>query len=148
MATATDALVLVGTQDPRFLGFAVFINVAYWVAMLPELRQYFARLGKNFMPSNEEMAQEWGMGAMIGRMRIDTAYPPFSDGYVGMWTRDPGSASHCPAKHMMACRCFPQCLCASLRSSRPMLHTFPGRRLSSLHRMSSRSSEAALHTSR
>jgi glycerol-3-phosphate acyltransferase PlsY len=56
------------TGDPLFVAYAASINVFYWVAMLPELRQYIETLGKGPMPSSEDMSREWGMGATVGRV--------------------------------------------------------------------------------
>jgi glycerol-3-phosphate acyltransferase PlsY len=58
----------VRTGDPLFVAYAASINVFYWVAMLPELRQYIKTLGQKSMPSNEEMSREWGMGGTVGQV--------------------------------------------------------------------------------
>jgi acyl phosphate:glycerol-3-phosphate acyltransferase len=47
--------------------YMVFANAVYWVAMSPELRQFFQLLGKGTDPSQEELAEFLGMGKRLGR---------------------------------------------------------------------------------
>jgi glycerol-3-phosphate acyltransferase PlsY len=53
--------------DPWTLAYIVFAVGTYFVAMIPELRQYAAMLGHSTDPTNEEIAVEFAMGAGLGR---------------------------------------------------------------------------------
>ncbi len=55
------------TGDPWTLAYIVSVVGMYFVAMLPELRQYAAMLGRSTDPTNEEIAVEFAMGAGLGR---------------------------------------------------------------------------------
>lgn len=57
----------IATGDPWFLAYIVFVDVVYLIAMRPELGQYGAMRGQGTDPSNEEIAEEFGMGAGLGR---------------------------------------------------------------------------------
>lgn len=56
-----------GRGDPAFGAYAVFAVATYLVAMRPELTQYLAMQGGSHEPTNEEIADEFGMGAPLGR---------------------------------------------------------------------------------
>ena len=56
------------THDPAYLAYIVSVNAIFWLAMRPELRQYFELLGKGVDPSSEELAEMWGMGGRFGRL--------------------------------------------------------------------------------
>jgi glycerol-3-phosphate acyltransferase PlsY len=53
--------------DVWTLGYIVFAVGTYFVAMIPELRQYAGMLGRSTDPTNEEIAVEFAMGAGLGR---------------------------------------------------------------------------------
>lgn len=55
------------TGDPALVGYMVFADIVYLFAMRPELSQYFAMRSGHVDPSNEEIADEFGMGAKLGR---------------------------------------------------------------------------------
>lgn len=55
------------TGDPALVAYMVFADAVYLFAMRPELGQYFAMRGDHVDPTNEEIADEFGMGAKLGR---------------------------------------------------------------------------------
>ena len=55
------------TGNPALVGYMVFADLVYLFAMRPELSQYFAMRTGHVDPSNEEIADEFGMGARLGR---------------------------------------------------------------------------------
>jgi glycerol-3-phosphate acyltransferase PlsY len=55
------------TGDPWVLAYIVFVDVAYLLAMRPELGQYAAMRATGSDPTNEEIAVEFAMGASLGR---------------------------------------------------------------------------------
>lgn len=55
------------TGDPALVAYMVFADLVYLFAMRPELGQYFAMRSEHVDPSNEEIADEFGMGAKLGR---------------------------------------------------------------------------------
>ncbi len=57
----------VATADPWIVGYMVFADVVYALAMRPELSQYWRMRGKGTDPTNEEIAIEFGMGRALGR---------------------------------------------------------------------------------
>jgi glycerol-3-phosphate acyltransferase PlsY len=57
---------LVAGSVPMAL-WMVFADAAFAIAMIPELRQYFAMRKLAHDPSNEDIAKEYGMGASLGR---------------------------------------------------------------------------------
>ena len=56
------------TQDPYPLAYILSVNVMYWWAMRPELKQYFELQDKGVEPSAEELADLLGMGRRLGRI--------------------------------------------------------------------------------
>jgi glycerol-3-phosphate acyltransferase PlsY len=56
------------TQDPYHLAYIVSVNAMYWLAMRPELKQYFELRDKGVEPSSEELAGLLGMGGRLGRI--------------------------------------------------------------------------------
>lgn len=56
------------TGDIEPVLYGVFINIAYWIAMMPEIKQYFEFSGQEEAPTQEEMSRFWGMGGAIGRI--------------------------------------------------------------------------------
>jgi glycerol-3-phosphate acyltransferase PlsY len=55
------------TRNPAYLAYATGVNVVYWVAMSPELRQYFRLRESAQIPTQEELAEFLGMGKRLGR---------------------------------------------------------------------------------
>lgn len=53
--------------DPAYVAWIVFAVGFYLVSMLPEIRQYVAMQGGSHPTTNEEVADEFGMGAGLGR---------------------------------------------------------------------------------
>ncbi len=53
------------------LAYIVFVNLVYWYAMSPELKEYFELGKKDINPSQEEIAEFLGMGAKLGHT-LDT----------------------------------------------------------------------------
>lgn len=53
--------------DPALVAYMVVADVVYLVAMRPELSQYVAMRHEHVDPTNEEIADEFGMGARLGR---------------------------------------------------------------------------------
>jgi glycerol-3-phosphate acyltransferase PlsY len=51
------------TGDPWQVGFAVVANALYWVAMIPELRQYFYFKAEGTLPGEQDIAELLGMGS-------------------------------------------------------------------------------------
>ncbi|HSG87043.1 MAG TPA: glycerol-3-phosphate acyltransferase [Candidatus Limnocylindrales bacterium] len=58
---------IAASGDPWTLAYIVVGVGAYFVAMIPELRQYASMLGRSTDPTNEEIAVEFAMGAGLGR---------------------------------------------------------------------------------
>jgi glycerol-3-phosphate acyltransferase PlsY len=56
------------THDIAPVLYMVFINIAYWIAMSPEIKQYFEFADQDEAPTQEELSQFWGMGGAIGRV--------------------------------------------------------------------------------
>jgi glycerol-3-phosphate acyltransferase PlsY len=56
------------THDLPPVVYMVFVNAVYWIAMLPEIRQYFKFQGQDQAPTQEEMSRFWGMGGQVGRV--------------------------------------------------------------------------------
>lgn len=57
----------VTTGDPALVAYMVFADAVYLLAMRPELGQYFAMRHEHVDPTNEEIADEFGMGSRLGR---------------------------------------------------------------------------------
>ncbi len=57
----------IATGDPALVAYMVFADLVYLVAMRPELAQYWAMRSEHTDPTNEEIADEFGMGAKLGR---------------------------------------------------------------------------------
>ena len=57
----------IATGDPALVAYMVFADLVYLVAMRPELTQYWAMRSEHTDPTNEEIADEFGMGAKLGR---------------------------------------------------------------------------------
>jgi glycerol-3-phosphate acyltransferase PlsY len=57
----------VATGDPWTVGYMVFADAVYLLAMRPELGQYGAMRTHGTDPTNEEIAIEFGMGQSLGR---------------------------------------------------------------------------------
>jgi glycerol-3-phosphate acyltransferase PlsY len=57
----------VTTGDPAAVAFMVSVLGMWAVAMLPELRQYAAMVRLPNAPTNEQVVQEYGMSARLGR---------------------------------------------------------------------------------
>ena len=55
------------TGDPAAVAFMVSVLAMWAVAMLPELRQYAAMVSLPNAPTNEQVVQEYGMSARLGR---------------------------------------------------------------------------------
>lgn len=53
--------------DPALVAYMVFADAVYLFAMRPELSQYFGMRHDQVDPTNEEIADEFGMGARLGR---------------------------------------------------------------------------------
>jgi hypothetical protein len=56
------------THDLPPVVYMVFVNAVYWIAMLPEIGQYFEFKGQDQAPTQEEMSRFWGMGGRVGRV--------------------------------------------------------------------------------
>ena len=52
------------TQDFTKLGFTLVANALFWIAMLPELKQYFHLRKTGELPDEEEVAEFMGMGGV------------------------------------------------------------------------------------
>ncbi len=57
----------VTTGEPTFVAYMVFADLVYLFAMRPELGQYLSMRTEHVDPTNEEIADEFGMGASLGR---------------------------------------------------------------------------------
>jgi hypothetical protein len=55
-------------RDWPHLAYGMGVNGLYWVAMRPELSQYFEMRDQGAEPSQEELAELMGMGSGLGRM--------------------------------------------------------------------------------
>ena len=55
------------TGDPAAVAFMVAVLAMWAIAMLPELRQYAAMVSLPNPPTNEQVVQEYGMSARLGR---------------------------------------------------------------------------------
>lgn len=56
------------THDFAPVLYVAFVNIVYWIAMLPEIRQYFKFRGQEQSPTQEELSRFWGMGGHVGRI--------------------------------------------------------------------------------
>ena len=54
-------LICFRTQDLVQLGFVLFANALFWIALLPELKQYFHLRKIGGLPDKEEVAEFMGM---------------------------------------------------------------------------------------
>jgi hypothetical protein len=55
-------------HDWAYVAYMAFVNVIYWVAMTPDLKQYFQFKDAAIDPTQEELAEFLGMGARLGRL--------------------------------------------------------------------------------
>jgi hypothetical protein len=55
------------TGDPAAVAFMVSVLAMWAIAMLPEFRQYAAMIRLPNAPTNEQVVQEYGMSASLGR---------------------------------------------------------------------------------
>lgn len=55
-------------QDWRYVAYMIFVNVVYWIAMAPDLKQYFQFKDEAIDPTQEELAGFLGMGERLGRL--------------------------------------------------------------------------------
>jgi len=55
-------------HDWAYVAYMAFVNVIYWVAMTPDLKQYFQFKDAAIDPTQEELAGFLGMGARLGRL--------------------------------------------------------------------------------
>jgi hypothetical protein len=53
--------------SPWYLGYAVFVVGAYFIALRPELAQYARMIRAGTDPTNEEIAGVFAMGRRLGR---------------------------------------------------------------------------------
>jgi glycerol-3-phosphate acyltransferase PlsY len=56
------------TGDWAYLAYIIFINLVYWISMMPELKQAFDLQAEGEMPSQQELASFLGMGESLGRV--------------------------------------------------------------------------------
>ncbi|MBD3287281.1 hypothetical protein GF337_00620 [candidate division KSB1 bacterium] len=56
------------THNLWYLAYIVFVNIMYWYAMRREIRQYFQLRDAGEEPTQEDIAQLWGMGSRLGNM--------------------------------------------------------------------------------
>jgi glycerol-3-phosphate acyltransferase PlsY len=54
-------------NDPLHILYAVVVNIIYWTAMIPELKQFFKILKDGGLSSQEEIAGDMAMGKELGR---------------------------------------------------------------------------------
>ena len=55
-------------HDWAYVAYMAFVNVIYWIAMTPDLKQYFQFKDAAIDPTQEELAEFLGMGARLGRL--------------------------------------------------------------------------------
>jgi glycerol-3-phosphate acyltransferase PlsY len=51
-----------------YVAYMIFVNVVYWIAMTPDLKQYFQFKDAAIDPTQEELAGFLGMGVRLGRL--------------------------------------------------------------------------------
>lgn len=56
------------TGDWAYLAYIIFVNLVYWISMMPELKQAFDLQAGGAMPSQQELASFLGMGENLGRV--------------------------------------------------------------------------------
>jgi glycerol-3-phosphate acyltransferase PlsY len=52
------------TNDPIKLGYVIFANLLFWLAMLPELKEFFQLRKAGELPDEQEVADFMGMGSV------------------------------------------------------------------------------------
>ena len=55
-------------HDWAYVAYMAFVNVIYWIAMTPDLKQYFQFKDAAIDPTQEELAEFLGMGVRLGRL--------------------------------------------------------------------------------
>lgn len=55
------------SDQPVYVFYAIFINIIYWVKMIPELSQFIRILKKGGLSTQEEVAGDMAMGRILGR---------------------------------------------------------------------------------
>ncbi len=55
-------------HDWTYVAYMVFVNIVYWIAMAPDLKQYFQFRDAAIDPTQEELAGFLGMGVRLGRL--------------------------------------------------------------------------------
>jgi glycerol-3-phosphate acyltransferase PlsY len=65
------------TNDIAPVLYMIFVNIVYWIAMLPEIKLYFSSLGQGQVLTQEEMSRLWGMGGQIGKILDRHSIPAF-----------------------------------------------------------------------
>lgn len=63
------------TGDPAAVAFMVSVLAMWAIAMLPEFRQYAAMISLPNAPTNEQVVQEYGMSARLGRAMDNYSIP-------------------------------------------------------------------------
>ncbi|HYO44223.1 MAG TPA: glycerol-3-phosphate acyltransferase [Candidatus Limnocylindrales bacterium] len=63
------------TGDPAAVAFMASVLAMWAIAMLPELRQYAAMISLPNAPTNEQVVQEYGMSAKLGRAMDNYSIP-------------------------------------------------------------------------
>jgi glycerol-3-phosphate acyltransferase PlsY len=76
-------------HDPAYVVYMVFVNVVYWVAMAPDLKQYFQFKDAAIDPTQEELAGFLGMGERLGRLLDRYSLP-------ALWSRLRGRRAASP----------------------------------------------------
>jgi glycerol-3-phosphate acyltransferase PlsY len=69
------------TGDPAAVAFMVSVLAMWAIAMIPELRQYASMIKLPNAPTNEQVVEEYGMSARLGRAMDNYSIPALVERY-------------------------------------------------------------------